>query len=505
LIGTRSIEHNQIISNFLNRKGITHQVLNAKNHEKEAFIIADAGKKDAITVATNIAGRGVDIVLGGAKPEHKDFRNKPKAYEAALAKWQKAHDQVVTLGGLHIIGSERHESRRIDNQLRGRSGRQGDPGSTQFFLALEDEIMRLFGGNQIAKLMDFLKIEEDQPIEHGMVSKAIESAQVKVEGFFFDQRKRLVEFDDVMNKQREVIYKRRLRILKQSTDEIATLEEKPAKGRGKTSTTTTPSSLSPEQTLRDMVITAIESEIRSVVTARASDSFSSDELDAIVRAFVTIIPFDTASQHELRRGLESLGESNAVMNRLTEIAIQTYQSREDAVSAVHMRNIERTCLLTAIDEQWMDHLDEMDALREGIWLRGDKQMVLSEYKKESYVMFERLIEAIDHTIATRIFRIHVQDEHTLAPATTQAVELKAEEYTNLNEVVAQSPEQHVGSTQKSTPSSTKGSIQDLAAALSGAHAQRAPSPGSAVAKVGRNDPCPCGSGKKFKKCHGKNL
>jgi preprotein translocase subunit SecA len=237
LIGTRSIEHNEIISKFLKRKDIPHQVLNAKNNEKEAFIIADAGKKGAITVATNIAGRGVDIVLGGAKPELKEFRKKErgeydhKGYEKAVAAWQAAHDEVVEAGGLHIVGSERHESRRIDNQLRGRAGRQGDPGSTQFFVALEDEIMRLFGGAQIAKLMDFMKLDEDQAIEHGMIGNAIQSAQVKVEGFFFDQRKRLVEFDDVMNKQREVIYKRRRRVLEDGQEAIEIAREAEQQGK----------------------------------------------------------------------------------------------------------------------------------------------------------------------------------------------------------------------------------------------------------------------------------
>ena len=292
LIGTKSIEHNQIIANFLKRKKVPHQVLNAKNHEKEAFIIADAGKKGAITVATNIAGRGVDIVLGGSKPEIKDFRKKrlskdrtptetTKAllqehnlqlppmmnannydlagYAKAVQEWQAAHDEVVALGGLHILGTERHESRRIDNQLRGRAGRQGDPGSSQFFVALEDEIMRIFGGEQIAKIMDFLKIEENQPIEHSMVGKSIESAQVRVETFFFDQRKRLVEFDDVLNKQREIIYHRRRRLLEASTAEDS------------------------EKTgLKEQVLDYVTDEVRSLVTMHAPEDFTETETHQLI-------------------------------------------------------------------------------------------------------------------------------------------------------------------------------------------------------------------------------
>jgi preprotein translocase subunit SecA len=217
-VGTTSIEKNEIVSQLLTKKKVPHQVLNAKNHEKEAQIISEAGRKRAITIATNIAGRGVDIILGGAPPPNPKFvLGKEKLtdaqYKKAQEKWQKDHDEVLELGGLHVIGTERHESRRIDNQLRGRSGRQGDPGSTRFYLALDDDIMRIFGGDQVAKVMNFLKIPENEPIEHSMVSKAIEQAQVKVEGFNFDARKHVVEYDDVMNKQREVVYGLRRRVL----------------------------------------------------------------------------------------------------------------------------------------------------------------------------------------------------------------------------------------------------------------------------------------------------
>ncbi len=491
LIGTRSIEHNEIISNFLKRKGIEHQVLNAKNNEREAFIIADAGKKNSITVATNIAGRGVDIVLGGAKPELKEFRKskisktaeataneeklakqlqlapsinpanyKLKEYAGALEKWQAAHQEVVRLGGLHIIGSERHESRRIDNQLRGRSGRQGDPGSSQFFISLEDEIMRLFGGAQIAKLMDFLKIDEDQPIEHGMVGNAIQSAQVKVEGFFFDQRKRLVEFDDVMNKQREVIYKRRRRILESENSQ-------------------------------DEVMEAVTNEIQTMVTQRAPQNFTPEEYDAIVKEFTKIIPFDDRSQVELRKTISSFTTAEAIIEKLMEIVHQTYKTREDIVTTPHMREMERFVMLSSIDEKWMDHLDEMDNLRDGIWLRGDKNTALSEYKKEGFNMFEALISTIESTIANRIFRVHIQDQPQVVIQPSQMMTQKADVFGNLGREVSEEAE--VTTPKQARPTSTKGSTSDLAAALSQAKVQPKNEAGVAHVKIGRNDPCPCGA------------
>jgi preprotein translocase subunit SecA len=515
LIGTRSIEHNQIISNFLKRKNIPHQVLNAKNNEKEAFIIADAGKKDAITVATNIAGRGVDIVLGGAQPELKDFRKKTlsktaptatqlalakelglppsmnaanynlKTYQKALLDWQKNHDDVKARGGLHILGTERHESRRIDNQLRGRSGRQGDPGSSQFFLALEDDIMRIFGGEQIAKVMDFLQIEEDQPIEHGMVSKAIESAQVKVEGFFFDQRKRLVEFDDVMNKHREIIYKRRRRLLEQS--ETLTQTDQDVDG----------------VTLREQIVEYLRDEIKTSVALRAPENFSDDEYDAIVKEFTKIIPFDNNSQRELRTTISGITTTDEIVDKLVEITEQTYERREEIVGEPQMRMIEKFVVLSTIDEKWMEHLDHVESLREGIWLRGDKNTVLSEYKKEAFGLFETLVGTIESTIANRIFRVHLQPQQPLESKMNlaQAREVKEDINESLTKEVADAsiPGQSA-SAKPVAPRSTKGTSSDLAAALRTAQGGRRPTPGNAQAKIRRNDPCPCGSGLKYKKC-----
>lgn len=505
LIGTRSIDHNQTISNFLKRKGIEHQVLNAKNHEKEAFIIADAGKYGAITVATNIAGRGVDIVLGGAKPELKDYRkkavSKEKAkvpaefkdlglpstinpnnyklaeYKKALEKWRAAHDKVVEAGGLCIIATERHESRRIDNQLRGRAGRQGDPGSSQFFVALDDDIMRIFGGEQIAKIMDFLKIEEDQPIEHGMVSKSIESAQVKVEGFFFDQRKRLVEFDDVMNNHREIIYRKRRKLLEMAGGSVDT-------GIDDDATTS----------LKEEIFGYIESEIRTIVMSKGAGPFEMSESDVITKEFAHIIPFDDASQNRLRETISQQSSAEAVVELLLDVVRQTYQSREEGLGAELMRELEKYVTMSTIDEKWMDHLDKVDNLRDGIWLRGDKRTVLAEYQKEAFAMFEELIASIESTIASRVFRI--QPAQQMAQPLPTKIKLVKED---VNESLAKEVADAAIPT-PSAPKQRKGSTGDLAAALGKASTVSKPNPGSAMIKIGRNDPCPCGSGLKYKKC-----
>jgi preprotein translocase subunit SecA len=505
LLGTRSIENNQIIANFLSRKKIPHQVLNAKNNEKEAFIIADAGKKGAITVATNIAGRGVDIVLGGAQPELKEFRKKalskkktslPKKfahlrlptninpanyklaeYAAAMDKWQKNHNEVVGLGGLHIIGTERHESRRIDNQLRGRSGRQGDPGSSQFFIALDDEIMRIFGGEQIAKVMDFLKIEEDQPIEHAMIGKSIESAQVKVEGFFFDQRKRLVEFDDVMNKHREIIYLRRRKLLEQAEAEAN-------------------NEAAETETLKDQIQGFVEDEVNNLVTAKTADGLSDETYESVVKEFVTIIPFDDASQQKLAKDLKKVTGEDELTQRLLDITQKTYRSREEIIGKQQMRELEKLVVLSTMDEKWMDHLDEVDSLREGIWLRGDKRTVLSEYKKEAFGLFETLIDTIDSTVAHRIFRVQPARLPTQPIIPTNVRMEKEDIHESLTKEVADATPPSPGQ----SPQKKSGSLGDLAKALGTAKGGAAPNPGSKQAKIGRNDPCPCGSGLKYKKC-----
>lgn len=482
LLGTRSIEINQMLSDLLERKGIPHQVLNAKNHEKEAFIIADAGRPGAVTVATNIAGRGVDIILGGAKPELRDFAT-PEKYKKAYKEWEDQHTQVVKAGGLHIVGTERHESRRIDNQLRGRAGRQGDPGSSRFFISLDDEIMRIFGGDTIARLMTALKMDEDQPIEAGMVGRAIEQAQIKVEGFFFDQRKRLVELDDVMNKQRDVVYKRRRKLL-----ELMAAPHKEEDGG-------LPKS-------KEQILAIIDKEIESLVVSRSPDNFSDDEVDAIVKEFISIIPFDDASQKELRDQLLEIKELTAMIETLQNIAHSTYDQREQVVGKTLMRDIESSTILTTIDQHWMDHLDEMENLREGIWLRGDKQASEAAYKKESFLMFEKLIDTIDTSIAHKIFRVHLSDAPSGPGVINPQAGVARHDTLTVGSAIKQQTFIAKGSKK---PTSTKGSLSDLANALATAKTDTdtSQSGGVSAPKIGRNDPCPCGSGKKYKKCHGK--
>lgn len=507
LIGTKSIEHNQIISELLSRKGVKHQVLNAKNHEQEAFIIADAGKKGSITVATNIAGRGVDIVLGGAKPELKEFRrarlsSKPEdpaalglqlppainparyklaEYAKALKDWQTEHDAIIELGGLYIIGAERHESRRIDNQLRGRSGRQGDPGTSQFYVSLEDEIMRIFGGERISKAMDFLQIEEDQPIEHSMVSKSIESAQVKVEGFFFDQRKRLVDFDDVMNTQREIIYRRRRRLLEQGT----TLEEAAIDGPD----------LQSEDNLKPEILGYVATEVASILGSHSADTGDADQYyQLIINDFCKMIPFDQKSQDRLASELAERVSIPAMQEHLEEVADRLYASKETHLTPASMRVLERVVTLSTLDEKWMDHLDAVESLRQGIWLRGDKQTVLAEYKKEAFALFENLIRTIESTVAHRIYRVELSQ-----PPSPTAELLKSAQTTHRQTDLSSSVSSQE-SQAAAAPASTKGSTNQFAQALQTASAGASSKPGIRKEKIGRNDPCPCGSGLKYKKC-----
>ncbi len=438
LVGTTSIDKNEIISDFLRHKGIPHQVLNAKNHLQEAMIIADAGKKSAVTVATNMAGRGVDIILGGSKHEKWEVSD-VKEWEKEQKEWKRSHDEVVSLGGLHVIGSERHESRRIDNQLRGRSGRQGDPGSSRFYVSLEDEIMRLFGGDQVAKLMTVFKLPEDVPLEHGMVSRAIEQAQTKVEGFHFDSRKHLVEYDDVLNKQREIIYRRRRRVLT---------------GEGQ----------------KEKILENIDKEITNIIAIFSAERDGEIDREKIIMEFVSIIPFDPASQAQLVKQLEQLHTGADMTEFLTKLAADMYDGREKQISPEVMRQIEQWVSLSVIDNLWMNHLDAIDDLREGIGLRGYGQRdPLVEYKNEAFSMFEQLVAAIDSEIVHRIFKVQIQMGPNNAPVPKQndTVITQATKKMRTN-----APEKAVGQ-----PVVNKG------------------------AKLGRNDPCWCGSGKKWKKCH----
>ncbi len=437
LVGTTSIEKNEIISQLLKRKGVKHEVLNAKNHLREAQIIADAGKKGAVTIATNMAGRGVDIVLGGDMPKHKDGRPKTETPEGKA--WEKIHNEVLALGGLYVIGTERHESRRIDNQLRGRSGRQGDPGNSRFFVALDDDIMRLFGGDRIASIMTRFNMPEDVPLEHALVSKSIENAQVKVEGFNFDARKHLVEYDDVLNKQREIIYKLRRSILEKSAEGASLKEE-----------------------LQKRLHRVITTNVTVVITQEAQEPLVVN--GKIIEDFSTIIPFDTASKKQLVSQLEQRHTSEEKVEFLTKISDDLYVKREEQIGENFMRQVERIVMVSVIDNLWMNHLDAMDNLRQGIGLRGYAQKdPLVEYKNEGFTMFESLMWAIDDDIVHRIFKVQIQQQNPLPQQHVHAV-------TNR-------PEGEISEDKNKNKKTTE------------------------QAKLGRNDPCWCGSGKKFKKCH----
>ncbi len=457
LVGTVSIEKNELLSAMLKKEGIPHQLLNAKNHEQEAQIIAQAGKKGAVTVATNMAGRGVDIVLGG-KPEivqSSKFSIRAVGSTSQLGKvqnnnsnlkidnnkdnklqnWQEGHDNIVQLGGLHIIGTERHEARRIDNQLRGRGGRQGDPGSSQFFVSLEDDLMRIFGSERIKKMMEILKVPEDQPIENKMISRAIESAQAKIEGFNFDTRKHVLEYDDVMNKQRQRIYSWRKQILEGNTEN--------------------------QESLRQRIIDSVEKEIRAFVEFHTQNDISEWNFKEIFESANAIFPLFSGAEQKLAE----FKNQEDIINYLTEAARQAYEIKEKEVRPEAMRQIERFLMLRTIDVFWMDHLDNMDHLRDSVRLRAYGQKdPLVEYKNEGHSLFQRLIVSIEGAVARTIYKV------TLAPSA---------------QITAFRPPA-TGYRQPPTAN------QDA-----GRPAQRGISP----AKLGRNDPCWCGSEKKFKKCH----
>ncbi|QQG47909.1 MAG: preprotein translocase subunit SecA [Candidatus Woesebacteria bacterium] len=442
LVGTTSIEKNEIISEFLKSKKIPHNVLNAKNHEKEAMILAEAGKPGGVTVATNMAGRGVDIILGGASPSKKS-----KQYKT----WEKNHEKVVKAGGLFVLGTERHESRRIDNQLRGRSGRQGDPGTTQFFLSLEDDLMRVFGGTQIASIMDRLRLPDNEPIENRLVSRAIESAQIKVEGFHFDARKRVVEYDDVANQQRDIVYKLRRRILESNNVKDEVLEK-----------------LDNQVDRILLKYAPLENQRKGFKKEVKDLQISKENAETIAVSLADTIPFDDASVKAIAKQLEKFKSHSKLQEFLKKLILDTHQSRESQLKPEGMRLVEKYAYLNSIDHLWIDHLDQIDDLREGINLRAYGQRdPLVEFKNEAYDLFETLIDKIDEELAHRIFRMNIMPN----PQTEIPVNLaQTNEDLSDNIGLADSPQR-------------KKIIKRTGS------------------KMGRNDPCWCGSGKKWKKCH----
>jgi preprotein translocase subunit SecA len=447
LVGTTSIEKNEIVSELLKRKGIKHEILNAKNHLREAEIIAKAGEKGAVTVATNMAGRGVDIILGG----------EPPADEKELKVWEKKHQEVLDLGGLYVIGTERHESRRIDNQLRGRSGRQGDPGKSQFFVGLDDEIMRLFGGDTISGLMTRFNMPENVPLQHPLVSRAIEQAQIKVEGYNFDIRKHLVDYDDVINKQREIIYSRRKKVLESGVKDTT-------------------------ESLKADILEKVNATITAIVSLQEVNYTDGLPSEHIAMDLATIIPFDENSIKQIASQLEQIPSTEEKINFLSSLAKDIYETKEKQMGEALMRQVEKFVELSVIDNLWMDHLDAIDNLRQGIGLRGYGQKdPLVEYKNEAFTMFEKLINAIDDEIVHRIYKIQVQEPP----------EVHAKHQHLVAQPAGGSSSAEVSSTTKTTSTGSSTSSGKLSEAKS--------SP--AGVKLGRNDLCWCGSGKKYKKCH----
>jgi preprotein translocase subunit SecA len=426
LVGTRSIEKNEHLSELLRRRGVTHEVLNAKQHEREAEIIAQAGRVGAVTIATNMAGRGVDIILGGTPPDPAEA------------------EKVRALGGLHVIGTERHEARRIDNQLRGRSGRQGDPGSSRFYVGLDDELMRIFGGERVAAWMDRLRVDENTPIEASLVTRQIEGAQKKVEQYHFDVRKHVLEYDDVMNVQRKVIYAERRKVLH-------------------------------GESLRQNVADMIERQLGELAGQFCPQGVPRDEWDlpGLREAAAALIPALADVRDE---ELAAAGSGEAITELLVARGLEAYEAKERELGPDAVREIERLILLQVIDRKWIDHLQNMEALREGIGLRAYAQVSpLIEYQREGYDLFQQMLREIQEETVQFLMRAQLSpDSGGTAPRVREPV---------------------------MAGRSGDGASGAGAAVRTGAGARAQPVGNGR--KIGRNDPCWCGSGKKYKKCHGR--
>ena len=450
LVGTTSVETSELLSGLLDKQKIKHQILNAKQHEREASIIADAGKPGTVTIATNMAGRGTDIVLGGNLevqlseiPEDQKERR-----DAIRQEWQQQHDQVIAAGGLHIIGTERHESRRIDNQLRGRSGRQGDPGSTRFYLSMEDSLMRIFASERVSGLMQKLGMEEGEAIEHPWVSKAIENAQRKVEAHNFDIRKQLLQYDDVANDQRKVIYQQRNDLLHSETISEA---------------------------IKNMRLDVVETLFRNYLPENSIDEqWQLEELEqALVNEFGIELP--------IRKWLEEDDEltDENLLQKIIEHFEASYQEKVNILGDELISRYEKELMLMILDRHWKEHLAAMDYLRQGIGLRGYAQKnPVQEFKRESFEMFTTMLDGIKYEAIQALTRVQIRSES----------EVEAMEKSHID---SQSLKMEHASAEN--PLSTDDDSQD---------AQQQPYIRKEK-KVGRNEPCWCGSGKKFKQCHGK--
>jgi preprotein translocase subunit SecA len=465
LVGTTSIENSELLSGMLQKEKLAHQVLNAKQHAREAEIVAQAGRPKMITIATNMAGRGTDIVLGGNVEKQCDFveadvnlslEQKQQKVEQLRGEWQALHDQVVKSGGLHIIGTERHESRRIDNQLRGRSGRQGDPGSSRFYMALEDPLLRIFAGERINRIMVMLKMPEGEAIEHTMVTRSIESAQRKVEARNFDIRKQLLEYDDVANDQRKTIYALRNELL-ESQDVSPRIADLRAGVVGDLFRTYVPDESVEEQ----WDIAGLESGLKS----------------------------ELQLELPLRRALEEQPElqPDALLERIVAKADEAYRAKVPAGAETSFRQYERYVVLQILDAHWREHLAALDHLRQGIHLRGYAQKnPKQEYKREAFELFGAMIEAVKLEVTKTLAAVQIRTQEDIKP----------DEESHVENVRPVHPSSH-GGMEAEPDYAANGDV-----AIAEAVTKKKPMV-RAGQKVGRNDPCPCGSGKKYKHCHGK--
>ena len=483
LVGTATIEASEVLSELLTQEGIQHNVLNAKQHEREADIIAQAGSPNAVTIATNMAGRGTDIILGGNwQAELAKIDNvTPEMKEQAHAEWQVRNQQVLEAGGLHIIGSERHESRRIDNQLRGRAGRQGDPGESRFFLSLEDDLMRIFAGDRVVNMMRAMGLKEDEAIEHKMVSRSIENAQSKVENRDFDARKSLLKYDDVANEQRKVIYKQRDELLAESNLQAGI-----------------------EAMHYDVYNALID---QFVPPGSIDDQWDIDGLeDELENEFRIHMPINDWLDADRRLDEEGLRQ------KIIEAALLNYRARREQMGEENAAQLERHFMLSSLDKHWKEHLNQMDQLRKGIHLRGYAQKnPEQEYKSESFSLFQSMLGAIKSETVQDLARVHIPTPEEIAELERQQRE-QAEmmrlhfEHQEMNGVTGElSDDEDMiarNSQQRTRATYSFGLSSSAAATASPEMAENDDNPYANLA-ISRNAPCPCGSGLKYKQCHGK--
>ena len=483
LVGTATIEASEVLSELLTQEGIQHNVLNAKQHEREADIIAQAGRPNAVTIATNMAGRGTDIILGGNwQAELAKIDNvTPEMKQQAYAEWQVRNQQVLEAGGLHIIGSERHESRRIDNQLRGRAGRQGDPGESRFFLSLEDDLMRIFAGDRVVNMMRAMGLKEDEAIEHKMVSRSIENAQRKVENRDFDARKSLLKYDDVANEQRKVIYKQRDELLAESNLQAAI-----------------------EAMHYDVYNALID---QFVPPGSIDDQWDIDGLeDELESEFRIHMPINDWLDADRRLDEEGLRQ------KIIEAALLNYRARREQMGEENAAQLERHFMLSSLDKHWKEHLNQMDQLRKGIHLRGYAQKnPEQEYKSEAFSLFQSMLGAIKSETVQDLARVHIPTPEEIAELERQQRE-QAEmmrlhfEHQEMNGVTGELSEDEDmiarNSQQRTRATYSFGLSGSATATASPEMAENGDNPYANLA-ISRNAPCPCGSGLKYKQCHGK--